>query len=129
LDTYSANSGKLVSVSKLSIFFSPNTNVLVKAKICETLNINTEAISNKYLGLPTFVGADKSECFLHFVEIIIQRITGWKEKMLSKAGKEVIIKACAQAIPKFTMVCFDITKSLCDQISSMVCRLVVLYAE
>jgi hypothetical protein len=42
--------------------------------------------------------------------------------MLSKAGKDIFIKACAQAIPTFAMSCFDITKSLCDEISTMICR-------
>jgi hypothetical protein len=31
--------------------------------ICEALHINTEAISNKYLGLPTIVGAHRSDIF------------------------------------------------------------------
>jgi hypothetical protein len=103
-------------VSKLSIFFSPNTNVLVKAEICETLNINIEAISDKYLGLPTFVGADKSEFFLHFVEIIIQRINGWKEKMLSIGGKEILLKAVAKATPDvYAMSVFQIPKGVCKR--------------
>ena len=42
--------------------------------------------------------------------------------MLSRAGKEVMIKAVAQAIPTFAMGCFDITKEMCDQISSMIGR-------
>lgn len=42
--------------------------------------------------------------------------------MLSWAGKEILIKAVAQAIPTFAMGCFEITKGLCDQISSMICR-------
>jgi hypothetical protein len=57
LDTYCANSGQLVSLGKSSIFFSPNTNVLLRAKICQALHITTEAISDKYLGLPALVGA------------------------------------------------------------------------
>jgi hypothetical protein len=83
LDTYFANSGLMVSLAKSSIFFSPNTNSLLRAEICEALHIDTEALSDKYLGLPTFVGADISDCIEHFIERIIQRINGWKEKPLS----------------------------------------------
>jgi hypothetical protein len=48
--------------------------------------------------------------------------TRWKEKMLSKAGKEIMIKAVGQTIPTFVVGCFDMTKCLCDQISSMICK-------
>jgi hypothetical protein len=34
----------------------------------------------------------------------------------------VLIKAVAQAIPTFATGCFDITKEMCDQISSMIGR-------
>jgi hypothetical protein len=61
LDSYCANSGQLISVAKSSISFSPNTPVEVKVEICNTLNINTEALSNKYLGLLALVGADRSD--------------------------------------------------------------------
>jgi hypothetical protein len=39
LDMYCASSGQLVSDAKSSIFFSPNTNVLVREEICVHLNI------------------------------------------------------------------------------------------
>jgi hypothetical protein len=35
LGTYYENSGQLVSSAKSSIFFSPNTNDLLRAEICE----------------------------------------------------------------------------------------------
>jgi hypothetical protein len=82
LDEYCANSGHMISVAKSSIFFGPNAHVDVKVDICNTLNINTEAISDKYLGLPAIVGVDRSDCFMHFVERVIMRIKGWKEKIV-----------------------------------------------
>lgn len=35
---------------------------------------------------------------------------------------EVLIKAVAQAIPTFVMGCFDLTKDICDQISTVIAR-------
>jgi hypothetical protein len=113
LDTYCTNSGQMVSLAKSSIFFSPNTNALLRSEICETLHIDTEALSDKYLGLPALVGADRSDCFKHFIERIIQRINGWKEKLLSIQGKEILLKAVAQAIPVYAMSIFQIPKGVC----------------
>jgi hypothetical protein len=83
LDTSCVNSGQMVSLPKSSIFFSPNTNAHAREEICEALHITTEAISDRYLGLPALGGADRSDCFEHFIERIIQRINGWKQMHLS----------------------------------------------
>ena len=59
--------------------------------------------------------------FSYLKDKVWKRIQGWKEKLLSRAGKEILIKAVAQAIPTYAMSCFDLTKSLCDDISAMIC--------
>jgi hypothetical protein len=51
-----------------------------------------------------------------------KKIQGWKEKLLSWAAKEILIKTVAQAITTFAMGCFDLTKTICDQIIMMICR-------
>jgi hypothetical protein len=122
LDTYCANSGQLVSLAKSSIFFSPNTHVILRSEICEVLHIDTEALSDKYLGLPALVGADRSDCFKHFIERIIQRINGWKEKQLSIKGKEILLKAIAQAIPVYAMSVFLIPKGICKSMMDAIAK-------
>jgi len=90
--------------------------------VMQSLGINRESFNDKYLGLPIHVGSNKAQVFGFLKDRVWQRIQGWKEKFLSHAGKEVMIKAVAQAIPTYEMGCFDITKELCDQISRQVCR-------
>jgi hypothetical protein len=67
------------------------------------LHITTEAISDKYLGLPALVGADRSDCFKNFIGRIIQHINEWKEKCSSICCKEILLKAVIQAIPVYAM--------------------------
>ena len=112
LDLYCKASGQLVSVEKSSIFFSPNTKVEIRAQLCTTLNIMTEALTDKYLGLLVNVGMDKIDCFQFLIERIIKKISGWKEKLLSTGGKEILLKAVIQAIPTYAMSVFKIPKKI-----------------
>ena len=80
LDSYCQSSGQMASLSKSSIFFSPNTPVVSRTEICQLLHIDTKALSDKYLGLPAMVGADRSDCFRHFCERIKERLREWMEK-------------------------------------------------
>jgi hypothetical protein len=111
LDTYCQNSGQKISEGKSSIFFSGNTRVEVRADVCQVLNILTESLSDRCLGLPAMIGIDKSDCFRHLIDRVLARINGWKEKLLSMGGKEILIKAIAQAIPVFAMMVFKIPKT------------------
>jgi hypothetical protein len=116
LNQYCSASGQLVSDAKSCIFFSPNTTVDMRARVCTILNILTESLTDKYLGLPTHVGADRSDCFQYLVDRLCQRIEGWKEKILSLGGKEVLLKVVAQAIPSYAISVFKIPKSICKGI-------------
>lgn len=117
LDDYCAASGQLVSEAKCSIYFSPNTDVEIKAEVCQILNIMTESLSNKYLGLPAMIGVDRVNCFKHLIERIKITVNGWKERTLSYGGKEALIKAVAQAIPTYAMSVFKFPKKICKGIT------------
>jgi hypothetical protein len=46
------------------------------------LDIMTECLTDKYLGLPGMVGMDRSDCFQFLVDGVCKRINGWMEKFL-----------------------------------------------
>ena len=47
---------------------------------------------------------------------------GWKEKNISKAGREVLIKTVAQAIPTYLMSIFKISRAVCDGMNSVLAK-------
>ena len=74
----------------------------------------------KYLGLPTVVGRNRSASLNFIKERVWGKIQGWKEKLLSQVGKEVLLKAVVQAIPAFAMGCFHLPVGLCRDIEVMI---------
>lgn len=53
-------------------------------------------------------------------EKLRKKLARWKENLLSKAGKEILIKAAAQAIPFYTMICFKLPGSLYEELIGMI---------
>ena len=76
---------------------------------------------DKYLGLPTYIGSSKKRIFQSIQDRVWKKLKGWKGQLLSQAGREVLLKAVAQAIPTYAMQCFRIPKSIIEGIERM-CR-------
>ena len=74
-----------------------------KAWIIEKLKVKEVEEFDAYLGLSTLIGRRKYETFAFLKERVWRKLQGWKGKLLSRAGKEVLIKAVAQSIPTYTM--------------------------
>ena len=66
----------------------------------------------KYLGLPSVIRKSKIQVFAKIKEKVAKKLSGWKEKMLSLGGKEILIKVVAQVIPTYTMNYFLLPKGL-----------------
>jgi hypothetical protein len=82
----------------------------------------TEAITNKYLGLPPLIGTDRTDCFLHLIDRICARLAGYKERLLSYGGKEVMLKAVIHAIPAYAMSVFKLPKQVIKGIQDAMSR-------
>ncbi|GMI99219.1 hypothetical protein HRI_003591200 [Hibiscus trionum] len=131
--TYASCSGQLVNFDKSAIFFSTNTGDVEKADVRRVLGITQGFNPEKYLGLPIIVGRNRKKAFSVLKDKSfanpdkIQEVCNspplgisiWCTKFLSQGGKEVLIKAVLQAIPVYTMSCFLLPKSFCQELEQI----------
>ncbi|CAL2259999.1 unnamed protein product [Prunus armeniaca] len=76
----------------------------------------------QYLGLPTIVSKDKKKLFRTIKDRVWNKVNGWQGKLLSKAGKEVLIKSVCQAIPSYSMSVFRLPVRSCREIESIIAK-------
>ncbi|KAL9691023.1 hypothetical protein QQ045_011440 [Rhodiola kirilowii] len=120
LAEYEIISGQKVNLSKSEIFFGGNVPESDRDRICEILGVRQVNSMSRYLGLPVAFGHNRTELCKYIVERIWKKVQGWKEKTLSIAGKETLIKAVLQAMPTYAMSCFKIPESLIKRIVSII---------
>lgn len=106
--------------TKTSIFFSRNTDHTTKEAIRASFGAQIIKPHESYLGLLSLVGRSKRNTFAQLKERVSNKLAGWKEMLLSSAGKEILIKAVAQAVPTYTMSCFRLPDALCDELTGLV---------
>lgn len=93
LSQYQEASRQTVNFNKSTVYFSRNTSIEVKQAICEELHIVEEEAQFLYSGISVGVGCKKKEVFSYLGDRIWKLIDSWQKRALSKAGKELQIKA------------------------------------
>ncbi|XP_039686978.1 uncharacterized protein [Medicago truncatula] len=122
LNTYQEASGQIVNLDKSEVSYSRNVHNHEKEIICQRINIKTMNTYSRYLGLPVIFGRSKKEVFSFVQERVWKKIKGWKEKFFSRAGKETLIKAVAQAIPNYIMSYYKLLEGCCDAVEGMLAK-------
>ncbi|KAL0008819.1 hypothetical protein SO802_010321 [Lithocarpus litseifolius] len=122
LQTYATASGHCINFEKSSVYFSTNTDGGQRARIRTALGVREVDKFETYLGLPTLVGRSKYQTFSYLKDKVRKKIRGWKGQLLSRARKEVLIKAVAQSIPTYTIGVFQLPIKLCNDLNAMFAR-------
>lgn len=81
------------------------------AELKQVMGVQLPLNTGRYLDLPSTVGRSKKHIFAYIKDRLSKKMQGWRSQKLSKAGKEVLIKATAQAIPTYYMTTFFISSS------------------
>ncbi|KAH9684396.1 reverse transcriptase domain-containing protein [Citrus sinensis] len=99
LAVYGRASGQVVNFSKSSISFSANV---------------VESVSREIS-----IGRKKKEVFKYIRDKLWQRLQGWSTRMLSRAGKEILLKTVALALPNYAMSIYLLPKELCRELEGL----------
>jgi hypothetical protein len=122
LSQYEKASGQQINRQKTTLFFSKSTPPAAQRDIQDMLEVLAIKQYERYLGLPSFVGRAKYSSFAQIKERVWSKLKGWKEKLISQAGREILIKSVAQAIPAYAMSCFRLPNRLIKEIEVLIRR-------
>ncbi|KAJ8899533.1 hypothetical protein K2173_018507 [Erythroxylum novogranatense] len=90
----------------------------MKNLICQTLGVTEIAGHTNYLGKSSVIGRGKN-VFHYVVEKFTKRIQGWKAKVLSKVGKDILLRTVAQAMPNYLMSLFLLPLDTCKDLENL----------
>ncbi|BFG35644.1 hypothetical protein CerSpe_219180 [Prunus speciosa] len=119
LSWYEWVSGQQVNLQKSAICFSKNVKRQDQLDLAASLGVSCADHYDKYLGLPMVVGRNKGSSFAHLKERLGKKLFSWKGKLLSSAGKEILIKTVAQA-PLYSMSVYLLPKYFCDDLNRLI---------
>ncbi|XP_062018153.1 uncharacterized protein LOC133734539 [Rosa rugosa] len=122
IETYGRASGQLVNFNKSYVVFSKNVPLELQEEVTSLLGVEVVESHERYLGLPTYVGRKKMATFQYIKDNLAKKLKGWQGKMLSCAGKDILIRVVAQALPTYAMSAFQLTKNFCEDLEQMCAR-------
>lgn len=122
LKCYEQASSQQISFDKSSIAFSRNVPHWLQDEIAGYLGVARVDKHEKYLCLLMEVSYSKIDAFQAIKEKIHKKLQGGRERTLTAAGKEVLLKSVIQSIPTYFMNCFEMPKQLCHDIHQLMAK-------
>ncbi|OMO54692.1 reverse transcriptase [Corchorus capsularis] len=113
-------SGQQINIDKSAIMFSYNTTSGLRDSIMQRLGVEKIMENDRYLGLPIMIGRSRTRELRLIKDRLWSRVNTWKGKLLSIAGKAVMIQSIAQSIPLYLMSCFQFPKSFIHELNMVI---------
>ena len=119
LQCYQKAYGQAINFNKSAASFSTCVGAEIRALLCGELGVKEVVDDSSYLGMPTSVGRKKKALFAYVKDRVWAKIQNWKNKALSKAGKEILLKTVLQEMPNYVMSLFKLPSDTCDELKKI----------
>lgn len=119
LDEYCKWSSQYINSSKSLIQFSRYTNPSPSLSINNILPFQTNPSKSIYVDISILFGNSKVGAFQDILDKVHKKIDGLRTKTLPQAGRLVLIKIVAAALPVYTMSSFLLPASFCSKLDKI----------
>ncbi|XP_010445811.1 PREDICTED: uncharacterized protein LOC104728548 [Camelina sativa] len=103
LRQYARVSGQKINFQKSSVQFRHTVDADLREELKGVLGITNLGGMSSYLGICESLGGSKTKVFSYVQDRLQKWTGGWPARLLSRGGKEVMIKSVATAVPTFVM--------------------------
>lgn len=103
LKDFCAVSGQRISYTKSQFHTSSNTRLEIIEELASRLNMTHTKVLGKYLGMPVMHGRVTVDNFDFLIDNLRGRLSTWRSKILSQAGRALLIQSVLTALPSYVM--------------------------
>ncbi|GLT50957.1 hypothetical protein SLA2020_244100 [Shorea laevis] len=103
LREFSMESGLDINLDKPKLYASQNIQRHVAASLSNACGIPLTSDLGVYLGVHILHGRQTKDTYKYLLEKIQVKLSSWKQKLLSMAGRRVLVQSVTSAIPTYTM--------------------------
>lgn len=72
-----------------------------------------------YLGTPLIRGRKNKDCFNFIIDRVQKKLSGWKAKFLSLAGRQTLVKSVVNTIPNYVMQTAILPALVCNSLDKL----------
>ncbi|XXG76899.1 hypothetical protein AAC387_Pa08g1162 [Persea americana] len=111
LETYQSARGQFFNLQKSQLHLGKCST----RRISSILGIQEASTQFKYLGTPIFFGTPKRSHFLPLLDAVQSKLSTWKAKNLSFAGRLILIKHVISSLPIHLAAIIPLPASICNE--------------
>ena len=119
---YGQASGQCINFDKSSLLFGKRIGANVRQQIKDMLGIQNKGGMGTYLGIPEDISGSKCKLFAFLKDKLMNKVSGWKGRWLSKEEKEVLIKSILLALLTYVMSTFLLLLEICENLASAIAQ-------
>lgn len=119
LNHFCGMSGQKINFKKSSLFVSKNVKVCHAKTLSNICGIPLTDNLGIYLGIPMVHKRKGKQHFNHIIHRMQMKLSGWKAKNLSFAGRTTLIKSVLSTLPAYNMQTNLLPAAICDQIDKI----------